>query len=276
MVSSPRVCDLAGHLLRYAWKQPDVFDLSGSLRTRDRQRVQLQNVWRKKRGLELLPLPAIRKVERLPDNEVQPKVQAILTAPTVSERRKALDAVAALGLAALPAVRETLAGLKADHPARADLQHLAGRLAFSVNEIKLGEGSVKPGKDLQQRLAALQGKPLEPAAMVDLLLTIARSRPEGVAGLEMGLEREGDDTGVDVTVTLVAEKVLAGGTPQGWQTAHFIRVGRKIISSSTGGGSLEHGTSEKHWREFSKGLQKAIETAPDKSVSGRVSIVLWK
>jgi hypothetical protein len=274
--SDPRLCDVAGHLLSRLWKQPDAFDLSGTLRTRDRQRVELQNAWRKKQGLELLPLPAPRKVNRLPANEVQPKLQAVLTAPTLTERGKALDAVAALGLGALPAVNETLAGLKADHAARADLQQLAGRLAFSVNEIKLGEASVKPGKDLQQRLAALQGRPLEPAAVVDLLLRITRSLPEGTTGVGLTIDREGDDTGVNVTFTLVAEKVRTGGTQKGWDTYHSIRVGRSNIANSSGFSSLEHGTSEEQWRDFSDGLQKAFEAAPAKSVSARVRIVLEK
>ena len=36
---------------------PEAFDLSGTLESRDRQRVELQNIWRKKNGLEPLPLP---------------------------------------------------------------------------------------------------------------------------------------------------------------------------------------------------------------------------
>jgi hypothetical protein len=55
--SDPRICDLAGHFLSRVWKQPEAFDLAGTLETRDRQRFELQNIWRKKQGIEALPMP---------------------------------------------------------------------------------------------------------------------------------------------------------------------------------------------------------------------------
>jgi hypothetical protein len=53
----PRLCDIAGHVLSRYWQEPDWFDLAGSLKTRERQRVELKNVWRISRGLPPLPLP---------------------------------------------------------------------------------------------------------------------------------------------------------------------------------------------------------------------------
>ncbi len=57
--SNPRLCDLSGQLLAQRWKQPSWFDLSGSNRIRDRQRVELKNVWLKKQGKPPLPLPPL-------------------------------------------------------------------------------------------------------------------------------------------------------------------------------------------------------------------------
>ena len=57
-IKSPRMCDIAGHVLSHFWDEPDSFDLSGSLKVRDRQRLAMQNKWRLPRGLPILPLPA--------------------------------------------------------------------------------------------------------------------------------------------------------------------------------------------------------------------------
>ena len=44
--SSPRICDLAAHGLAERWPERFHFDMSGSLETRERQRIQCINVWR--------------------------------------------------------------------------------------------------------------------------------------------------------------------------------------------------------------------------------------
>jgi hypothetical protein len=55
--SDPRLCDLSGRVLALRWQQPDWFDHSGTLQTRDRQRRELKEVWRTKRSKEPMPLP---------------------------------------------------------------------------------------------------------------------------------------------------------------------------------------------------------------------------
>src|SRR6185436_17716687 len=52
--SDPRVCDFAGHFLAERWPERYVFDLSGLLKTREQQRIECQNVWRRAHGLETL------------------------------------------------------------------------------------------------------------------------------------------------------------------------------------------------------------------------------
>src|SRR5262249_55124097 len=53
-----RLCDLAAHALSRRWHQPSLFDLEADVSARDRQRRQLQNFWRQRHGLPLLPVPA--------------------------------------------------------------------------------------------------------------------------------------------------------------------------------------------------------------------------
>jgi len=55
--SDPRVCDMAGYFLAERWPERYQFDLSASLKVRDRERLECQNVWRQAHNLSVLPLP---------------------------------------------------------------------------------------------------------------------------------------------------------------------------------------------------------------------------
>jgi beta-lactamase regulating signal transducer with metallopeptidase domain len=54
---NPRVADEAGYYLNHIWPARYRFDPSGTLKTRDRQIIECQNVWRKNNGLPALPIP---------------------------------------------------------------------------------------------------------------------------------------------------------------------------------------------------------------------------
>jgi hypothetical protein len=58
--SNPRLCDISGLVLSLRWNLPDSFNLEGSLQTRDRQRIELMNLWRNKQRLPPLPLPVAK------------------------------------------------------------------------------------------------------------------------------------------------------------------------------------------------------------------------
>ena len=53
----PRVCDFAGLFLNLHWPERYDFDLEASLKVRDKQRVECQNVWRRSHNLALISLP---------------------------------------------------------------------------------------------------------------------------------------------------------------------------------------------------------------------------
>jgi hypothetical protein len=78
-VINPRLCDLAGALLAQRWGRTDLFDLEASRRTRDRQLVEVANVWRGRRGQPPLPLPA-PVAHCLPDARAWEVVTAVVAA----------------------------------------------------------------------------------------------------------------------------------------------------------------------------------------------------
>jgi hypothetical protein len=61
--TDPRVCDLAACALAKVWGRPRLFDLFAPVSTRDRQRIEVANVWRKEHRLTPLPLPGQPEVE---------------------------------------------------------------------------------------------------------------------------------------------------------------------------------------------------------------------
>jgi hypothetical protein len=269
--SNPRVCDIAGHVLSEAWGQPLAFDLSGTLPTRNRQRLDLENIWRGKQGLKPLPAPETRPSKSLSESEFKPVLQAVLETRTPAERREAIAALERQGLPAFAPLRDWLDRKGADHPARAELQQALARLAFSVDEIVFGEKSVTPDKALRARIDALKGKPLDAKAVSALLVAVTESLPEGVDGIEIRIEREGDDTGVKISITLVPTKAKRDKKPTWWSYSESVCVKRTLGCS--GSMAWDVGRTEGGWREFESQLAKALLAPPDQTVSALVRVV---
>ncbi len=132
VVRDPTLGDLAAEALVERWGRPQLFNIYGPLGTKERQRLEVKNVWLKKRGKEPVPVPAARKIAPAPEAQVQPLLDAVRGAQTAAGRRAPLAALEKLGLPALPAVRKALCELKAADPARAELEALAARLALTM------------------------------------------------------------------------------------------------------------------------------------------------
>lgn len=58
--SDPRVADMAGLYLNWLWPDRYKFDVSASLKVRDSQRIECQNVWRQSHNLPAIPFPPAR------------------------------------------------------------------------------------------------------------------------------------------------------------------------------------------------------------------------
>jgi hypothetical protein len=69
--SHPYVSDFAGHFLAERWPDRYTFDLSATSKTRERQRIECMNVWRKAHGLALAPLPEKSTLRLRPNDSTQ-------------------------------------------------------------------------------------------------------------------------------------------------------------------------------------------------------------
>jgi hypothetical protein len=137
--------------------------------------------------------------------------------------------------------------------------------------------SVKPNGSWQRRLEALKGEPLRAKALIDLVLVAVGPPPDGVKGIQIVAERERGDSGIGVTVRLLAEKprrfrrdgqagTPAGDVPHQWSIYEAISVDRKGGWCSSGGGVHASVSSEEHWGSFGRSVDRALEALVEQSV----------
>jgi hypothetical protein len=231
-VRDPMLGDLAAEALAGRLGDPRLFDIAGPLQGREWQRVEVKNAWLRKRGKDPVPVPAKRTIEPAPDAKVQPLVRAVADGKT-ADRRTAITAIERLGLPALPAVRKAVDGLAGDHPARAPLLDLATRLSLVVAEVRFSDDSAKPADAVRRRVEELRDKPVAADVFLGLLRDLSGNLPAGTRGVRLTLERVGDDTGVLLLVTLVADCPARPGLAP--QLSYGSRV---VIRDETFGGGL--------------------------------------
>ena len=201
-----RTCDLAASALAVRWGDPKLFDLSKPLSVRNRKIVEIENVWRQKQGLKLLPTPESRRIVPVPDSTISPLLKTLVEASSGQAQGDASRAVERLGLGALPHVSKELASLPKDHPARDSLSKLANRLACIVSEVRFSDDSVGRPDDMRKLAEALMNQPLSEKAIVELVVAMYKLVPAESGGLLIALDRDGDDTGIQLEIRLMPRR----------------------------------------------------------------------
>jgi hypothetical protein len=204
---------------------------------------------------------------------MRPLLKNLEIAASPEEQTEAEKPLLALGSRALPNIRERLVILKPDQPGYAHIKELAAKMACIVDDIQFSKESATPTKDFRKQVDALRGKPLNHGQVAELLRTFASALPAGVTGIKMSIDREGDDTGVSLAVTLTTKKVAQQGTQKGWDTFERISVNGRNTHNSFGFCSWDYGLSQEYWQEFATQLRKALEAPPEQSFSVRVGII---
>ena len=263
----PRICDLAASALHERWPDKYSFDLSAPAPARDVQVLKCKNVWRAQRGLEPLPAPQRPQIALVAPARLRALLDAVLAAPTGSARTDALAVLEREGLGALPGLRDVLVGLAAATPAQ--LQTEARRLAFVVRVASISPKSLPPSQTMAERLAIMQGRPLEAVGFVGLVLDFVRSRPQGVGSLLLSVDRPGDDTGAMLTVCLGP----VGQHDNSWIAAsEWGRVGKHSILGAGGSMNRDYARTAEAWDDLLHGVGEALTAAPEVPVTIRVSI----
>jgi hypothetical protein len=261
---------MAAHALSRRWHRPSLFDLEAPVEECDRRRVGLQNIWRRRHGEGSV---STEGEPRRPAPQVEAVVQEAIAVPSPTARQQAIQKIEEQGLAVLPAVRHGADGLDPRHPAYAHLGRCARRLAFTVGPVTVQGGSVQMPAEIQRWLDALKGKPLEERPLVELIIAALAKLPEGYSGVELTAEREGDDTGCEITFSLEGRNGLSGDPRWGWQVRASARVGGETLWEESSRCPLDEGRSQEKWEAFASALAAALSAPLDVRVAVHVRVV---
>jgi len=265
-IRNPSIGDLAAEVLSARLGQPHLFNIYGHWGDRARQRLIVKNAWLKKCGRRTIRVPDRRAIVLAAADRVQPLLDSVQSASAPSARRASLTALQNLGLPALPAICQALKALKPDHIAYPELQSLAQRTALTVAEVRFDDDSVKPSDELRDGAAALRDKPITQVALMNFLRWSIRRLPSGVRGIKLTLERAGDDSGAELTISLVADKPPTKGLSPQLTISHEILLDRETISAAESGiagiGRIVR-LEEIDWDNLPKNLGKGLQARPE-------------
>ena len=273
-----RTCDLGASALAARWGNPKLFDLSAPLSVRNRRIVEVENVWRKKQGMDLRPVPEPRKVPPVNDATMAPHLRILVESPSVEAERDAARAIECLGLGALPRVAKELASLPKDHPARERLSRLVSRLACIVSDIRFSDDSIARPDAMRKAAKPLKNQPLSEKAFVELLLAIHKLVPSESGGMAIALDRDGDNTGIQLEI-----RVLPRNDPPEGGAVHLRRReevvvdGQELLSGGAttvgfGGQETQTEWNSAEWNGLVRFLRRALEAPHDKQFQVRAKV----
>lgn len=175
------------------------FDPKAPAREREVARIAAANAWRAARGIAPLVPTRREPPPPLPLSSIRDLVDRALRSSTPEERKASLASIAAMGLPAVPALREAVAAAPGDAPGRADVDRLALRLSFTVSEVVL-----PPPEGLDpsvlDALSSTRGKVLSDALWWSVWRAFVVS-PSPSGALELRAERDGPHAGVRLSAT---------------------------------------------------------------------------
>ena len=272
-----RTCDLAANALAVRWGDPKLFALSSPLSVRNRRIVEVENVWRKKQGMMTLPVPEPRRIPPVANSSIEPLLKTLLESPSAQSRRDASAAVERLGLGTLPRVSKELASLRKDHPAREGLSRLVNRLACIVSEVRFSDDSVARPDNMRKATEALKNQPLSEKAFIELLVAIHKLVPAESGGMVIALDRDGDNTGIQLEIRLLPRQDPAeGGAVHLRRHEEVVVDGRELLNSMSVTVGIEQETPSEWdavvWKKLVSSLQEALAAPPEKQFQVRVEV----
>jgi hypothetical protein len=272
-----RTCDLAANALAVRWGAPKRFNLSSPLSARNRQIVEIENVWRKQQGLKPLSVPEARRVPSVADSTLAPLLKPLVESTSLPSQRDAGVAVERLGPGALPRVKKELASLPKDHRAYQALSKLAQRLACIVSDVRFSEDSVARPDTMRKAAERLKNRPLSEQAFVELLVDTHQRVPAGSGGIVITLDRDGDDTGIQLEIRVLPRRdPPKGGAVHLRRYEEVVVDGHQVLSSESATVGLGRETPSKwdsaEWKSLVSALQEAFTAPPEQPFQVRVEV----
>jgi hypothetical protein len=268
----PRICDLAAIALAERWGQPTAPHNFAPERARDLFCLEVANQWRKKQGQKPTEQPAPKVIPPAPP-QVQDLLRRIVLATKSEQRKPALDALEAIGLATLAQVRSALNELKPTQNAYADLRSLAVRLGFIVTDVSFTPMSASPSGDLRNKVQQLKHRPMSAGLLADLIDSTLMAMPGGVSGIRVDLDRPGDGTGVSLRITLIPAPSNLDKGRSSWAASEVLRIDKQLIVDYGTGAKSESVLTIRNHDEYDhtfQNLERAFGAAPEQPVVIRI------
>ena len=199
---------------------PDLYayDPTAPSRARERMRHAALVKWRARRGMSAPPPLKLRPLpEPVPEADMAPLLDAVVGAREAAERAKAVAAIEAKGIGALPSVVSRLEGLPNESPVRAPLEACAARLASIVTEVSVGNDSDRLPARTAELLRGLRGAPLDEAGWLQLVLHVTRVMVKGRCWMYLRVVRQDDLGGITLQLSLKRRPLEPGSRLGGWK-----------------------------------------------------------
>jgi hypothetical protein len=264
----PRVCDMAAHSLASRWKELYRFKFSAPLAERNRQRVMIQNTWRECHNLPPLPLPQPRKIQPVPAERINPLLERLASPDEVARTRTAGD-IEALGLGAMPAVREAIQAFPKNDPRESALNSLARRLSCRVDQVEVLPANFQPEGALKSALVALKGNALTSESFIRVLIAFATTQPPGIRGMKLFAARGDDFTGVAIRLQMIAGKHTDDSV---WDIQERVTAGDEGLLGTFGEAFAERLQKPEGWDDLTQSLNAALKTSPETPLEVRISL----
>jgi len=245
----PRIADIAGQVLHQLDGRRFPFDLSAGVPERDRQRVLLINAWRQARHLPEVQLPKPLVIAPVAEATLRPLLDRLGRANADAKAAAERD-IEKLGPGAVAGILKRGGQLEPADPLRKDLERLAQRLAQTIVDIQFADRSLKPTLKIAATLAAMKGKCLDSATLLDLAVGLMDETTPPVHGYRLDALRAGLGRGVVLRVDLMdkarnnelQDRIRSSPVPQGkhgrvwWQNSLSAQVDGQRIFNGSGDG----------------------------------------
>jgi hypothetical protein len=273
-----RICEVAAYGLSHRWNLPKLFDAKAGPAARNRAVLDVKNVWLKSHGKEQVAV-AVPVKSVVDTKEVDPLLAAIVAAPNSDDARKAIARIERLGLPSLEHLRTRIKSIDENEASRKSLEAVASRIACTVASTRLSDNSVASPAEILAIAKSLKGKPISAEDFVEMLLAITKFVPANASGLSVAIDRDGDDTGMQLEIRL-----LARNDPKPGQSVHLRRVeiirlggdhfhsGLSATAGISSDDSVPYDWSRKDLNHFARQLKAALESPSDKQLQVRISL----
>ncbi|MCC6151976.1 MAG: hypothetical protein IT461_17130 [Planctomycetes bacterium] len=264
----PRICDYAAFALSLLWPNVYTWKQAESHLTATYQCLKLANLYRARKGLDLLPLPGPVKIEAAPAEELEPLYADFISS---DETKQAAGKAALLekGLTALSFISAKLERL--EKPDRR-LSELERDLSCIVREIEWDKNGGKSDEAFTMEVNKLRGRPLTYEGLRGLFLHIANHMPNGATGLLLEAERENDGTGVVLRLKLATEVIQSTNT-NCWSTQVGIYADGGYLKSYAGTCADDWGTSGKTHDDWKEAAEQALNVGTYRHFIFELSLV---